>query len=152
MDYSVGQGIISGMFKNDVETLDLVSHASMGDRKSLEELLVRTRPRLFAYLYRMTMDSHQAEDLLQQVQMEIVKSLWRLQKPALFWPWILKYAWGTAQHHFREKKREKTIPLSDLSADSLKDPHAPADEDLSESERTELLQVIFGAMKKLKLK
>ncbi len=140
------------MLKNDIETLDLVSHASMGDRKSMEQLLVHTRPRLFAYLYRMTLDYHKTEDLLQEVQMEIVQSLWRLQKKDLFWPWILKYAWGKAQHSFRDSKRKKATPLSALPANVLEDIHNSSDDDLPREERTELLEVIIKAMKKLKAK
>lgn len=140
------------MLDSNVEMLDLISEASMGNRKSLEQLLERTRPRLFAYLYRMTLDYHKAEDLLQEVQMEMVKSLWRLQKADLFWPWILKFAWGKAQHHFRDKKRKKAVSLSAVPADILEDVHKIADDDLPREERTELLEVIFNAMKKLKIK
>ncbi len=140
------------MPKNDVEMLDLVSHASMGDRKSMEELVQLTRPRLFAYLYRLTLNYHKSEDLLQEVQMEIVQSLWRLQKPTHFWPWILKYAWGKAQHHFRESKRKKAVSLSALPEEILEEVHKTADDDLPREERTELLEVVFGAMKKLKSK
>ena len=66
------------------ETLQLVRQASTGNEKSMEKLLEVTRPRLFGYLMRLTMDYHLSEDLLQEVQVVIVTSLWRLHKTSLF--------------------------------------------------------------------
>lgn len=141
---------------NDIEIHELVAQASMGDRPCMEKLLLLTRPRLFAYLYRLTMDYHAAEDLLQQVQMEIVQSLWRLKKPGLFWPWIYKFAWGKAQHHFRDRKKKKTVSLSEFQDDTLLPVEAdPEDLGISPNRRVEyqeLLEATIKAIGKLKLK
>ena len=141
---------------NNVDIYELVSQAAMGDRNAMEKLLVATRPRIFAYLYRLTMDYHTAEDLLQQVQMETVKSLWRLQKPNQFWPWIYKYAWGKAQHHFRDRKKRKTVSLSDFNDENLLPVQIRPEElgiDPSRHvEYQELLEAIASAVSKLRLK
>ena len=92
----------------------LVREAGQGDKESMERLIKETHSKLFAYLYRLTMDYHLAEDMLQQVQTEIVMSLWRLQKPDRFWPWIYKHAWGMVQQHFRETQRRREVSMTNL--------------------------------------
>ena len=51
-----------------VKMSQLVRMASQGDKKCMEKLVEVSRPVLFSYLYRLTMDYHLTEDLLQQVQ------------------------------------------------------------------------------------
>lgn len=142
--------------KSDVDTLKLVAQAAIGNRECMEQLLTRTRPKIFAYLYRLTTDYHISEDLPQQVQMEIVKSLWRLEKTKNFWPWILRYVWEKAHHHFRKRKKSKTISLSQFPDDIFQHPLPHEDQPglraLSESDRRELLKAVFEGIKKLKMK
>lgn len=141
---------------NNVEVYELVAQASMGDRSCMEKLLLVTRPRIFAYLYRLTVDYHAAEDILQQVQMEIVQSLWRIQKPNLFWPWVYKTAWGMAQHHFRELKKKPSVSLSEFQDDTLlpkeTNPEELGIDPTRKIEYQELLEAIVKSIGKLRLK
>ncbi len=128
----------------------------MGDKKSMEKLLEVTRPRLFAYLMRLTMDYHLAEDILQEVQMEIVTSLWRLNKTNRFWPWIYKHAWGKVQHHYRDTRKHKAVFLSDMEKDffdqNLQTVEISTDSICQDTNTERLFQTIYGAMKKIGLK
>jgi RNA polymerase sigma-70 factor, ECF subfamily len=137
------------------ETLSLIREAGIGNRQSMEKLLEATRPRLFSYLMRLTMDYHLAEDLLQEVQTEILTNLWRLNNPTLFWPWIFKHAWGKAQHHYRDTRRHKTVFLSDVESRYFEEQFAVAENEQSlchDTETEELFETIYGAMKQISLK
>ena len=134
----------------------LVREAGMGNKESMEKLLVATRPRLFAYLLRLTMDYHLAEDMLQEVQTEIVTSLWRLNKPDRFWPWLYKHAWGKVKHHYRDTRRHKAVFLSEMEKDFFEQQYSTVQlqtDALSNDTGTEeLFETIYGAMKTIGLK
>jgi RNA polymerase sigma-70 factor (ECF subfamily) len=137
------------------ETLSLIRQASVGQRESMEKLLETTRPRLFSYLMRITMDYHLAEDLLQEVQTEILTNLWRLNNASLFWPWIYKHAWGKAQHHYRDTRRHKTVFLSDVENQFFEEQFAQAENEKSicnDTETEQLFETIYTAMKTISLK
>lgn len=138
------------------ETVHLVRQAGIGDKEYMEKLLKVTRPRLFSYLMRLTMDYHLAEDLLQEVQTDILTSLWRLNKAALFWPWIFKHAWGKAKHHYRDTRKHKTLFLSDIEKGVFdENVHAIELQEKSignDTDTEKLCETIYGAMKKIGLK
>lgn len=138
------------------ETLHLVRQAGSGDKECMEKLLVVTRPRLFSYLMRLTMDYHLAEDLLQEVQTDILTSLWRLNKAALFWPWIYRHAWGKAKHHYRDTRKHKTLFLSDMEKvffdENLHAIELQDDSISNDTDTEKLCETIYGAMKKIGLK
>lgn len=144
------------MMNENLETLHLVREAGIGDKECMEKLLEVTRPRLFSYLLRLTMDYHLAEDLLQDVQTEILTNLWRLNNASHFWPWIYKHAWGKVKHHYRDTRRHKTIYLSDMEKDFFEKqlPAAPPPESSGgkEIDNEKLFQTIYGAMKKIGLR
>ncbi len=145
-----------GAMDHNSETLSLVRQAGVGNKECMEKLLELTRPRLFAYLMRLTMDYHLAEDLLQDVQTQILTSLWRLNKTNAFWPWIYKYAWGKAQHHYRDTRKHETIFLSDVEKDFIDDQfntlQLPEESVCDDTYTEELLESIYGAMKRISLK
>ena len=151
---------LNEIMDHNSETLALVRQAGTGNRDSMEKLLEATRPRLFAYLMRLTMDYNLVEDLLQEVQTDILTSLWRLNKPGSFWPWIYKHAWGKVQHHYRDTRKHETLFLSDIEKDFIDHQLSTVqtvqlDNDTSCNEEThagELFETIYDAMKQIGLK
>lgn len=141
---------------NNSETLSLVQQAGIGDKACMEKLLEVTRPRLFSYLMRLTMDYNLAEDLLQEVQMELLTSLWRLNKASLFWPWIYKHAWGKVQHHYRDTRKHKAVFLSEMEQDFFDEQfhtmELKAESIAADTQTEELFETIYGAMKKIGLR
>lgn len=139
----------------NTETLELVRQASVGNKDCMQKLLEVTRPRLFAYLLRLTMDYHLAEDMLQDVQTEIVLSLWRLNKASLFWPWIFKHAWGKVQHHYRDTRKHKTLFLSEMESSFFAEQYQSVNNDSSicnDTDTEQLFETIYSAMKTIGLR
>ncbi len=58
----------------DDSCLKLIKQAQLGDRVSLERLAGLLGPKVYAYIYRLTLDYHLAEDLCQETLLELVKS------------------------------------------------------------------------------
>lgn len=139
-----------------VKMIQLVRQASIGDKENMEKLVEVTRPVLFSYLYRLTMDYHLAEDLLQQVQTEMVMSLWRLQKPDRFWPWIYKHAWGAVQHHYREVRKRREISYSQAEQtfyeEQLSSEKVQSDSFFENIDKKKLFETVCGAMKNIPLR
>jgi RNA polymerase sigma factor (sigma-70 family) len=93
--------------------------------------------------------------MLQEVQTEIITSLWRLHKANLFWPWIYKHAWGKVQHHYRDTRKHNTVFLSDMEKHYFDEQLQAAEREKSicKDTQTEMLfEIIYGAMKKISLK
>jgi len=139
-----------------IKMSQLVRDASTGDKKCMEKLVETIQPTLFSYLYRLTMDYHLAEDLLQQVQTELIMSLWRLQKPDRFWPWIYKHAWGLVQHHYREVRKRKEISFSDIEKTFIEEQFSASkvqnDAFYENTDKKSLFETVYAAMKKMPFK
>ncbi|UCF17748.1 MAG: hypothetical protein JSW59_09845, partial [Phycisphaerales bacterium] len=90
---------------------ELVSRAQKGDRESLGVLSARVRRRVFVYLYRMTLDYHLAEDLVQETVLYMIKSLPRLETTSSLslWAWIYRSAWGIFQHYIRPQGHQRIV-------------------------------------------
>jgi len=139
-----------------IKMSQLVHEAGMGDKESMGQLVKITQPTLFSCLYRLTMDYHLAEDLLQQVQTEMVMSLWRLRKPDRFWPWIYKQAWGIVQQHYREQRKRPEVSISDVEQsfidEQLKTRKVQDDAFYENIDRKKLFETVYDAMKKISVK
>jgi RNA polymerase sigma-70 factor (ECF subfamily) len=135
-----------------IEQLELVRHAKDGDIPSLEKLAEVVRPQLFAYIYRLTLDQDLSQDLTQDTLLDMVKSLWRLEKARKFQAWLFRTALGKVQHHYRDKKKGRKIQMSAIEREHLLDRASfELNDGLSYLQRKELSDVIFEAMKKLRM-
>ena len=138
---------------DELKYLDLVREAQQGRKKSMDSLARLVEPRLFSYIYRLVLNYDLAQDLLQDTLLEMVESLWRLNKASRFWPWLFRTALGKVQHHFREKKYKRRAQMSILDRkESLERIARDQGDGLSELVRKELSDAIFAAMRKLNLK
>jgi RNA polymerase sigma-70 factor (ECF subfamily) len=147
---------------NIIDYLRLVKQAQLGDEKSMARLTELVEPNLSAYIYRLTMDYNLVPDLLQETQLEMVKSLKRLkfESASRFWAWLYRTALGKVQLEFRHRKRRKEIQMSTLDKEDLSrdkedlsrftSPHY--DNRLNHMIRNELSDSVFEAMSKLKFR
>jgi DNA-directed RNA polymerase specialized sigma24 family protein len=76
------------------EYVQVVNRAKSGCKKSLDELVETVSPKLKTYIYRLTLDQNLTEDLLQDVLLQMVKSLGNLRQSEKFWPWLYRTAMG----------------------------------------------------------
>lgn len=130
----------------------LIGQAQLGNQQSMSELAQRVEGRLFAYIYRLTLNHDLAQDLLQETLLKMVESLKELERIDRFWGWLFRTAMGEVQHYFRERKQKHTVNISDFSRERLIEYTSQDYNDgLSFVMRTELSEAIFQAMAKLKL-
>ena len=91
----------------------LVSASIAGDADSLSRLVIRWQPRLFRHVWRMLGDIDRAKDVVQDVWMEILRGLPRLDDTAAFPSWAYRIA---TRRCYREFGRIDRAP-SDLDED-----------------------------------
>jgi len=83
----------------------LLSDARTGDRNAFESLIGPLRRPLFAYIYRMTTNPQDAEDLLQDTLVRVLESLPSFRRESQFKTWLFGIATHVCLDHLRARKR-----------------------------------------------
>jgi RNA polymerase sigma-70 factor (ECF subfamily) len=131
---------------------ELLSRAQKGDRESLGVLSAHVRRRVFVYLYRMTLDYHLAEDLVQEIVLYMIESLPRLKttSSSSLWAWIYRSAWGIFQHYIRPQGHQRIIQKTVVDHEALMQLTDETKENaLEQAERSELFGAICKSLGKL---
>jgi RNA polymerase sigma-70 factor, ECF subfamily len=81
-----------------------VLRAQCGDREALERLLLDVQPLLRRYVASLV-GSTDADDLVQEVPLQIFRKLAWLRAPELFRPWAFRIASRLAFRHLKAKRR-----------------------------------------------
>ena len=100
----------------------LVDLAKAGDEKALSELYLTYFPRVYRYILARTGNSHDAEDLAEEVFMRVLEAIDRFQwREAPFSAWLFRIAHNAViSQRRKETARGKSGPLNDgLQSDSL---------------------------------
>ena len=103
----------------------LVVRSQLGDQHALEQLVGRWQPRLWRFIVRMVSDQGAAEDVLQSVWLQVVRSLVRLHDAEQFAAWIYRIARGKIADRFRRQYRQpprdalEDVPTFDEGAERL---------------------------------
>jgi len=140
---------------DNINYLELLRKAQLGDRKSVNRLAELTRGKVCAYIYRVTLDNVLAQDLSQETMLEMIKSLKRLKfnHANQFWNWLFRTALGRIQMYFRRQQQQKTVQLSACDKERLsKLKSSDHSEGLKSLISNELSEAIFEAMEKLKFR
>ncbi len=136
----------------NVDLALLIRQAQLGNPQSMNELAQLAEGRLFAYIYRLTLNYDLARDLLQETLLKMVESLKELKNVEKFWSWLFRIALSEAQHYFRDRKKKHTIHISAFSKERLSEyTSEDFDDGLNYLMRRELSETVFQAMTKLKL-
>ena len=127
--------------------IELVEKAQGGHEGSLDELAQLATDRLRTYVYRQTLDSHLAEDIVQESMIEMFRFLDKLEEADRFWPWLRKIASNKLRHHYQRQQNRRTASTS-----KVRDEGEQFDvlEGMTEVVSQELRQIIFATMKQLK--
>jgi RNA polymerase sigma-70 factor, ECF subfamily len=83
-----------------------------GDLEAFEILLERYQQPLFSFVLRFCNDYHQAEDLVQEVFLRLIKSAKTYEPKAKFSTYIYTFAHNICIDNFRRGKKRKTTSLS----------------------------------------
>jgi RNA polymerase sigma-70 factor (ECF subfamily) len=134
-----------------LKIVGLVTRARQGDEQSLAKLAELVEGRLYAYIYRLTLDGDLTSDLLQETLLEMVRTVKDLREPEAFWCWLFRTAWGKVQHYYRTRNRRRTIPFSALAGDGAGLESLLADAGLDDINRKELSEAVFEAIEHLSI-
>jgi len=140
---------------DNVNYLELLRNAQLGDRESVNRLAELTAGKVCTYIYRVTLDNVLAQDLSQETMLEMIKSLKRLKfnHANQFWDWLFRTALGRIQMYFRRQQHEKTVQMSAFDKERLsKLKSSDYSEGLKSLISNELSEAIFEAMGKLKFR
>jgi len=98
---------------SSTDHLDLITGAQEGDYTSINSLALLVEKRIYPYICRVSIQSDICDDLLQETQLEMVRSVHNLREPKYFWAWIYRIAKSKMQQYFLSQKRNKFILYSD---------------------------------------
>ncbi len=119
-----------------------------GDLEAFEILLERYQQPLFTFVFRFCNNYHQAEDLVQEVFLRLIKSAKTYEPKAKFSTYIYTFAHNICVDHFRRGKKRKTVSLSqpidveqDLTfEDTVKDERANPEKEYRQKSLEKALQ------------
>ncbi len=87
----------------------VIRRAQQRDPAAFDELVDRFSGRLFGLLYRLTGSRHDAEDLLQETFLRVVRTLEGYTHEGRFEAWLYRIAVNLARDQLRRQKRHRTV-------------------------------------------
>jgi RNA polymerase sigma factor (sigma-70 family) len=108
----VKERLLSGAFRGSWRTdHELVGAFRRGEEDAFEELYVRYRGRIRAYISGMLADDDHAEDVAQDVFISALRRLRDTERPIAFKPWIYQIAKNASIDELRRARRGLEVPL-----------------------------------------
>ncbi|MCK5269594.1 MAG: RNA polymerase sigma factor [Sedimentisphaerales bacterium] len=87
----------------------LICEARGGDANSLNLLIEQVCPRLRQCVYRMTLNHHETDDIVQESLIDMAKCLGKLEDSDKFWPWLRRIAFNKLKNSRRKEVRQKDL-------------------------------------------
>lgn len=98
---------------------DLIRRAQARDPDAFDELVDRFGPRLFGFLYRLSGSRTEAEDMLQELFLRVVKRIDRYRHEGQFEAWLFRIATNLARDRLRRLQRApESVPIDDADQES----------------------------------
>jgi hypothetical protein len=120
-----------------------VSHAiklaQAGDREALGFLYARYADNVYGYVRSIVRDSHDAEDVTQQVFAKLIRVIGKYEERDVpFFAWVMRVARNLAVDHLR---RQRTIPVEEVCTTTEHSGDPDRDQRLSEDLREALSEL-----------
>jgi RNA polymerase sigma-70 factor, ECF subfamily len=125
------------------EATDLLGRCQAGDRGAFRELFERHRLEVTRLVYRMTHGSQDLEDLVQEVFIQVHKSLPTFRSEARVSTWIFRIAVNVVLMH-RRAARTRPLMLVSKGEPTLIDTASMPDDQLARQRRVEALYRLLG--------
>ena len=106
--HGVGEGEVSGSLGPE-ELAAVIERAQRLDPEAYDVLVDAYGQRLFGFLYRFTGSRDQAEDLLQEVFLRVVRTLPRYTHRGRFEGWLFRIAANLVRDRIRQARRTPTM-------------------------------------------
>jgi len=101
---------------NANESVDeLVLRCQIGDIAAFEELFERFQPRLRYFVRRLDQTGTDAEDLLQDIWLAVLRKITTLREPTVFSVWLYKIARNRVYRRLQQKRRIVQMPQEELT-------------------------------------
>jgi len=147
---------------NTEQLRETIAQAQNGDARAYQELLAGFGPRLYGYFYRATGRHHDAEDLLGELTLRLVRTLQTYSDQGRFEPWLFRIAANMVRDRIRRKKtrpQPASLSVEDEQGRTMADalPAAPGkvDENVLAAEMSatleEALQTLDDATRQMVL-
>ena len=131
----------------------IVSAARAGSDQAYREILANFGPRLYGFFYRATRSSHDAEDLLGEVMLRLVRRLPDYDEQGRFEPWLFSIAANLVRDRIRRAQVRPTAVSLDAEtgsgsalAETLADVDRPVEAGLI---RAEVMEDLDRALQRL---
>ncbi|MEM7049105.1 MAG: RNA polymerase sigma factor [Acidobacteriota bacterium] len=121
----------------------LILRCQNGESEALEELVGRWNERLWRHARRLGADHEQANDATQEAWMAIVRSLRRLEDPALFRAWALRIVTNKCADQIRRVSRRRKL-VDEYHQEPVT---APEGDGLAESDEDSLLRSALAGLR-----
>ncbi len=102
------------MYAKEDISISLVKQARQGDKQSLEKLSELAIAPLQRHVYRIVLREELAQDIVQEVLLEMCQIIDKLREPSRFWPWLYGIAFNKIRHAKRSASRHRTLSLDDF--------------------------------------
>jgi RNA polymerase sigma-70 factor (ECF subfamily) len=132
--------------------LELIVEFQKGNQQSFEELISRYSNKAFSLASRLTRNTEDAEEVLQDVFVTVHRKIGGFEGKSSFSSWLYRVTVNAAFMKLRKRKQDQTVPLEELVQQAqvvpaLKSPeHTHVD---SISIRNEMLEALETAIRKL---
>lgn len=132
--------------------LDCLHKAQRGSQESRSLLAQQAKPKVYAFINRMTLDYDLSEDLTQETLLQLVRALPRLRLTSEngFWSWLYRTALGKVQHHFRQqgarRMQQRTMVNSEILETMSGKTHSGPAATLWHKEMVELILAAMDAL------
>ena len=124
------------------EELELIHRSQAGDTEAFGELVTKYRAKIFARLYCMVRNEHDAWDLAQEGFLKAWRSIHQFEGRSSFYTWLYSLTVNLAIDSLRAKGRCVEVELDDAIPSSLPSPRA-------NYRRTEIREHINAALAQL---
>lgn len=131
---------------------DLIRRAQQHWPEAYDELIDAYSPRLYGYFYRLTRNRHDAEDLLQEVFVRLVRTIGDYQHDGRFDAWLFRVAANLVRDRIRRARTSRQVPAAadDEGRDLLADlPDKLIDSPAARLERHEQIDRLQQAISQL---
>ena len=131
---------------------ELIVEFQKGNQQSFEELISRYSNKVFSLASRLTRNTEDAEEVLQDVFVTVHRKIGGFEGKSSFSSWLYRVTVNAAFMKLRKRKQDQTVPLEELVQQAhvvpaLKSPeHTYVD---SLSIRNEMLEALETAIRKL---
>jgi RNA polymerase sigma-70 factor (ECF subfamily) len=128
----------------------LTAHTLQGEISAFEELINRYKNSVFAIIYRMTGQYQEAEDISQEVFLNVYQKLYQFDSSKKFSPWIHRIAINTCISALRKKNKVALLNFDEsfLNQHQWEDTYNYGNPDIV-LERSELRSEITAALNQL---